>query len=70
MIDIRYEEADEELRRQFGLVSEGGSSSNLGRVAVELFLLQLAKEDFVAAKKIFQEFGMQYCEQEEVQHLN
>lgn len=65
-IDFRYEEAEEELRRQFGLVFEGGSSSNMGRVAVELFLLQLAKEDFVAAKKIFQEYGMQYCEQAEV----
>lgn len=66
-IAIRYEEAEEELIRQFGFVLEGGSSSNMGRVAVELFLLQLAKDDFVAAKKVLHEYGMQYCEQAEVQ---
>lgn len=43
----------------------------MGRVAVELFLLQLAKDDYVAAKKVLQEYGMQYCEQAEVQiHCN
>lgn len=67
MIIFRYEEAEEELQRQFGLVSEGGSSSNMGRVAIELFLLQLAKDDFVAAKKVLHEYGVQYCEQPEVQ---
>jgi len=41
----------------------------MGRVAVELFLLQLAKDDNVAAKKVLQEYGMQYCEQAEVQIL-
>lgn len=66
IIICRYEEAEEELIRQFVFVSEGGSSSNMGRVAVELFLLQLAKDDFVAAKKVLQEYGLQYCEQPEV----
>lgn len=66
---FRYDEAEEELLRQFGLVSEGGSTSNLGRVAIELFLLKLAKDDFVAAKKVLHEYGLQYCEEEEVQTL-
>lgn len=38
----------------------------MGRVAVELFLMQLAKDDIVAAKKVYQEYGVQYCEQAEV----
>lgn len=38
----------------------------MGRVVVELFLLQLAKDDFVAAKKVLNEYGIQYCEQAEV----
>lgn len=38
----------------------------MGRVAVELFLLQLTKGDFVAAKKVLHEYGVQYCEQSEV----
>jgi len=43
----------------------------MGRVTVELFLLQLAKDDYVAAKKVLHEYGMQYCEQAEVQmHCN
>lgn len=66
IIIFRYEEAEEELRRQFGLIFEGGPSSNMGRVAVELFLLQLAKDDFVAAKKVLHEYGVQYCDQPEV----
>jgi len=41
----------------------------MGRVTVELFLLQLAKGDNVAAKKVLHEYGMQYCEQAEV-HCN
>lgn len=68
-ITFRYEEAEDELKRQFGLVNEGGSTSNLGRAAVEMFLLQLAKDDFVAAKKVLNEYGLQYCEQEEVQQF-
>lgn len=68
-ITFRYEEAEDELKRQFGLVNEGGSTSNLGRAAVEMFLLQLAKDDFVAAKKVLNEYGLQYCEQEEVQFI-
>jgi len=66
IIVFRYEEAEEELKRQFQLVSEGGLSSNMGRVAVELFLLQLVKDDFVAAKKVLHEYATQYCEQSEV----
>jgi hypothetical protein len=38
----------------------------MGRVAVELFLLQLAKDDYVAAKKVLHDHGLQYCEQAEV----
>lgn len=49
------------------MVNDGGPTSNLGRVAVELFLLQLAKDDFVAAKKVLHEYGLQYCAQEEVE---
>ncbi|KAF0765592.1 gamma-soluble NSF attachment protein [Aphis craccivora] len=66
----RYEEAENELKRQFDLVTEGGPTSNMGRVAVELFLLQLAKDDYVAAKKVLQEYGMQYCEQAEIYMLD
>lgn len=68
-IFIRYEEAENEIKRQFELAVEGGPTSNMGRVTVELFLLQLAKNDNVAAKKVLQEYGMQYCEQAEV-HCN
>lgn len=68
-ITFRYEEAEGELMRQFGLVNEGGSTSNLGRVAIELFLLKLAKDDFVAAKKVLHEYGLQYCEEEEVETI-
>jgi len=41
----------------------------LGRVAIELFLLKLAKDDFVAAKKVLHEYGLQYCEEEEVETI-
>lgn len=63
----RYEEAEEEIKRQFSLAEEGGPTSSMGRVTVELFLLQLTKDDYVAAKKVLDEYGMQYCEQAEVQ---
>lgn len=66
----KYEECEEELKRQFELVFEGGLSTNMGRVAVELFLLQLVKDDFVAAKKVLQTHAMQYCEQSEINMLN
>ncbi|VVC39445.1 Tetratricopeptide-like helical domain [Cinara cedri] len=66
----RFEEAEEELKRQFEMACDGGPSSNLGKVAVELFLLQLAKEDNVAAKKVLQEYGEQYCEQSEIDMLD
>jgi len=66
IIVFRYEEAEEELNHQFELVNNDGQTSNLGRVAVELFLLQLAKDDFVAASKVLNGYGMQYCTQEEV----
>ncbi|XP_050539969.1 gamma-soluble NSF attachment protein-like [Daktulosphaira vitifoliae] len=62
----KYDEAEEELKRQIGYTFEGGSVSNMGRVAVELFLLQLAKDDIVAAKKVFNEYGSRYCEQAEI----
>jgi len=66
----RYEEAEEELNHQFELVNDDGPTSNLGRVAVELFLLQLAKDDFVAASKVLNGYGMQYCTQEEINTLD
>ncbi|XP_026804667.1 gamma-soluble NSF attachment protein [Rhopalosiphum maidis] len=66
----RYEEAENEIKRQFDLVTEGGPTSNMGRVTVELFLLQLAKDDYVAAKKVLHDYGMQYCEQAEIYMLD
>ncbi|XP_050432131.1 gamma-soluble NSF attachment protein isoform X2 [Adelges cooleyi] len=62
----KYEEAEEELRRQFGYMHEGGSPTSMGRVTVELFLLQLAKDDLVAARKVLNQYGSEYCEQPEI----
>uniref|UniRef100_W8C2Z8 Gamma-soluble NSF attachment protein n=1 Tax=Ceratitis capitata TaxID=7213 RepID=W8C2Z8_CERCA len=64
----RYEEAADAIRREIGLNQQTESYGQIGRLAVALVLVQLARGDFVAAEKAFKEWG-NCCDSEEVQTL-
>lgn len=56
------------MRREICLNQETESFQAIGRLAVALVLVQLAREDSVAAEKAFKEWG-NCCDQNEVQTL-
>jgi len=64
----RYDEAADAIRREIGLNQQGENLPAIGRLAVALVLVQLGREDYVAAEKAFKEWG-NCCEVEEVQTL-
>lgn len=61
-----YDEAVSACRREIGLLQEIDNLAPIGRLAVILVLLHLAREDYVAAEKAFKEWG-NYCEAAEVE---
>lgn len=60
-----YDEAANAIRREIGMHQRIEHSPSVGRLAVVLVLVQLARGDQVAAEKAFREWG-NYCEAPEV----
>lgn len=63
-----YDEAADAIRREIGMHQQIDHAPSVGRLAVVLVLVQLARGDQVAAEKAFREWG-NYCEAPEVQTL-
>jgi len=64
----RFDQAADSLRREIGLHQQSEHTQSIGRLAVSLVLVQLAREDTVAAEKAFKEWG-NYCDPAEIQML-
>lgn len=62
---FRYDQAADALRREIGLHEQSEHLPAIGRLAVALVLVQLARGDYVAAEKAFKEWG-NCCEAPEV----
>ena len=69
IIDIdfggRYDQAADAIRHEIGLQQQCENIAAIGRLAVALVLVQLARGDTVAAEKAFKEWGNS-CEAPEV----
>lgn len=63
-----FDQAADSIRREIGLHQTSESYQAIGRLAVALVLVQLAREDYVAAEKAFKEWG-NCCDVQEVQTL-
>jgi len=63
-----YDQACDAIRREIGLYQQTESYGLMGRLAVALVLVQLARGDYVAAEKAFKEWG-NCCDPPEVQTL-
>lgn len=63
-----FDQAADAIRREIGLHQQNESYGAIGRLAVALVLVQLAREDNVAAEKAFKEWG-NCCDVQEVQTL-
>ncbi|XP_055687919.1 gamma-soluble NSF attachment protein-like isoform X2 [Lutzomyia longipalpis] len=63
-----YDDATDAIRREIILNQKEESFQAIGRLAVVLVLVQLARADYVAAEKAFKEWG-NYCEPSEIQTL-
>jgi len=63
-----YDEAADAIRREIGMHQAIEHQPSVGRLAVVLVLVQLARGDQVAAEKAFKEWG-NYCEVAEIQTL-
>lgn len=57
VICFRYDQAADALRREIGLHQQSENINAIGRLAVALVLVQLARGDTVAAEKAFKEWG-------------
>lgn len=64
----KYDDAADAIRREIGLHQQSENYGLIGRLAVALVLVQLAREDYVAAEKAFKEWG-NCCDAAEVQTL-
>lgn len=64
----RYGEAADTIRLEIGIHQENGNGAAIGRLTVALVLIQLVREDSVAAEKAFKEWG-NYCDGQEAQTL-
>lgn len=60
-----YDQAADALRKEIGMHQEIEHQPSIGRLAVVLVLVQLARGDQIAAEKAFKEWG-NYCEAPEV----
>lgn len=65
---FRYDQAADAIRREISFNQITESYQQIGRLAVGLVLVQLARGDFVAAEKAFKEWG-NCCDPQEVQTL-
>jgi gamma-soluble NSF attachment protein len=63
-----FDQAADSIRREIGLHQESEQTGAIGRLAVALVLVQLAREDCVAAEKAFKEWG-NCCDVQEIQTL-
>ncbi|KAL7052161.1 hypothetical protein ACKWTF_004797 [Chironomus riparius] len=63
-----FDQAADAIRREIGLHQTSEAYGAIGRLAVALVLVQLAREDYVAAEKAFKEWG-NCCDPQEVQTL-
>lgn len=63
-----YDQAADAIRREIGLHQQSESYQAIGRLAVALVLVQLGRDDYVAAEKAFKEWG-NCCDPQEVQTL-
>lgn len=63
-----FDQAADAIRREIGFHQQSESYGPIGRLAVALVLVQLAREDYVAAEKAFKEWG-NCCDVQEVQTL-
>lgn len=63
-----YDQAADAIRREIGINQQSESYQAIGRLAVALVLVQLARGDFVAAEKAFKEWG-NCCDPPEAQTL-
>lgn len=63
-----FDQAADALRREICLNQQTDSFQAIGRLAVALVLVQLARGDSVAAEKAFKEWG-NCCDVQEVQTL-
>lgn len=63
-----FDQAADAIRREIGLQSQGEQYNAMGRLAVALVLVQIARGDQVAAEKAFKEWG-NYCDATEIQTL-
>lgn len=63
-----YDQAADAIRREIGINQQTESYGAIGRLAVALVLVQLARDDYVAAEKAFKEWG-NCCDVQEVQTL-
>lgn len=63
-----FDQAADSIRREIGLHQQNEQYAAIGRLAVALVLVQLAREDTVAAEKAFKEWG-NCCDPHEVQTL-
>ncbi|XP_012268519.1 gamma-soluble NSF attachment protein-like isoform X2 [Athalia rosae] len=63
-----YDQAADAVRREIGMHQQIDHTPSVGRLAVALVLVQLARGDQVAAEKAFKEWG-NYCDAPEVQTL-
>lgn len=68
LIHYRYDQAADALRREICINQQSEAYQAIGRLAVALVLVQLAREDSVAAEKAFKEWG-NCCDGNEVQTL-
>lgn len=55
---FRYDLAADAIRREMGIHQQNESYQAMGRLAVALVLVQLARGDVVAAEKAYKEWGM------------
>lgn len=60
-----YDQAADAVRREIGMHQQIDHQPSVGRLAVALVLVQLARGDQVAAEKAFKEWG-NYCDAPEV----
>lgn len=63
-----FDKAADAIRREISINQQSENTAAIGRLVVALVLVQLAREDYVAAEKAFKEWGGN-CEQDEIQTL-
>lgn len=63
-----YDQAADAIRTEININMQSENIPAIGRLVVALVLVQLAREDYVAAEKAFKEWGNS-CEVEEIQAM-